>query len=101
MTAKSLVCGGSGPQNGSIAVSERAGVLTLSFKATGLVPGQPVTCGNTCGMVFTNGPQVACGIVGDNGKFTAKVRLSSRLCFGFIPFFDTPTTGKCVPSVKH
>jgi hypothetical protein len=98
LSARSLACGGTGPQSGSIAATERAGVLTLRFRAAGLVPGQPVTCGHTCGMVFTGGPAVSCGTVGANGRFAARVDLPLGVCFGFIPFFDTPTTGKCVPS---
>lgn len=98
LSARSLACGGSGPQNGSIAVTERAGVLTLRFRAAGLVPGQAVTCGYTCGMVFTSGPAVPCGTVTASGRFAAKIELPLGTCFGFIPSFTTPTTGKCVPS---
>ena len=98
LSAKSLACGGSGPQNGSIAVTERAGVLTLRFRAANLVPGQGVSCGYTCGMVFTSGPEVSCGTVGASGRFSSKVELPLGVCFGFIPFFNTPSTGKCVPS---
>jgi len=99
LSTRSLACGGSGPQAGSIAVSERAGVLTLRLRAAGLVPGQAVTCGHTCGAVFTAGPEVACGTVGANGRFAAKVELPLGTCFGFIPFFVTPSTGRCVPSI--
>jgi len=98
LSAKSLACGGSGPQSGSIAVTKRGGVLSFSFKGTGLVPGQAVSCGYTCGMVFTSGPVVACGTVGASGRFSSRVELPVGVCFGFIPFFNTPTTGKCVPS---
>ena len=98
LNAKSLACGGSGPQSGSIAVTEKAGVLTLKFKGEDLVPGQSATCGYTCGMVFTGGPEVACGTVGANGKLSSKIELPLAVCFGFIPFFNTPNTGKCVPS---
>jgi len=98
LSAKSLACGGSGPQNGSIAVTERGGVLTLRFRAADLVPGQAASCGYTCGMVFTSGPEVSCGTVGANGRFSSKVELPVAVCFGFIPFFNTPSTGKCVPS---
>ena len=98
LNAKSLACGGTGPQSGSIAVSEKAGNLTLKFKGANLTPAEAVTCGYTCGMVFTNGPEVACGTVGANGKFSGKIELPVAVCFGFIPFFNTPTTGKCVPS---
>jgi hypothetical protein len=98
MSAQSLACAGSGPQSGSIAVTERAGVLGLRVRGAGLVPGQAVTCGYTCGMVFTGGPVVPCATVAANGKFTAKIALPVGVCFGFIPFFDTPSTGKCVPS---
>jgi hypothetical protein len=98
LSAKSLACAGSGPQSGSIAATERAGVLTLTFRGAELVPGQAITCGYTCGMVFTNGPVVSCGTVGSNGKFVAKIALPHLTCVGFIPFFNTPSTGKCVPS---
>jgi hypothetical protein len=98
LTAKSLACGGTGPQRGSIGVTEKNGVLTLKFKGEDLVPGQGISCGYTCGMVFTNGPEVSCGTVGANGKFSSKIELPLAVCFGFIPFFLTPTTGKCVPS---
>ena len=98
LKTKSLACGGSGPQRGSIAVSEKDGTLTLKFKGEDLFPGQAATCGYTCGMVFTNGPELACGTVGDNGKLSAKIELPLLTCFGFIPFFNTPNTGKCVPS---
>jgi hypothetical protein len=98
LTAKSLACGGSGPQSGSITVTEKNAVLTLKFKGEDLVPGQAVSCGYTCGMVFTNGPEVSCGTVGANGKLSSKVELPLAVCFGFIPFFNTPSTGKCVPS---
>ena len=98
LKVKSLACGGSGKQRGSIAVSEKDGTLTLKFKGEDLVPGQAATCGYTCGMVFTNGPVVPCGTVGDNGKLSAKIELPHVVCFGFIPFFNTPTTGKCVAS---
>jgi hypothetical protein len=98
LSAKSLACGGSGPQSGSIAVTERGGVLTLRFRAANLVPGQAASCGYTCGMVFTSGPEVFCGTVGANGRFSGKVELPVGVCFGFIPFFNTPSTGKCVPS---
>jgi hypothetical protein len=98
LNAKSLACGGTGPQSGAIAVTEKAGTLTLKFKGADLVPGQAVTCGYTCGMVFTSGPEVACGTVGANGKLSSKIDLPLAVCFGFIPFFNTPNTGKCVPS---
>jgi len=98
LSAKSLACGGTGPQSGSIAVSERLGVVTLKVRASGLVPGQPVTCGYTCGMVFTGGPSAPCGTVAASGRFTGTVQLPLGACFGFISFFSTPTTGKCVPS---
>lgn len=98
LSTKSLACGGTGEQGGSITVSERAGNVTLKVRASGLVPGQPVTCGYTCGMVFTNGPSAPCGVVASSGRFTGTVELSLGACFGFIPFFSTPTTGKCVPS---
>ena len=98
LNAKVLACGGSGPQSGSIAVTEKAGMLTLKFKGANLFPGQAVTCGYTCTMVFTNGPEVPCGTVGDNGKFSGKIELPTVTCFGFIPFFNTPNTGKCVAS---
>jgi hypothetical protein len=49
--------------------------------------------------VFTNGPELPCGTVGASGRFTAKVELPAGVCFGFVPFFDTPTTGECVPSI--
>jgi hypothetical protein len=98
LNAKSLACGGSGPQSGRIGVTEKAGVLSLKFKAKDLVPGQTVTCGYTCGMVFTSGPEVSCGTVGESGSFSGKIELPLTVCFGFIPFFNTPTTGKCVPS---
>jgi hypothetical protein len=98
LTAKSLACGGSGPQSGSITVTERTGTLTLKLKADQLVPGQAVSCGYTCGMVFTNGPEVPCGAVGANGKWSSRIDLPLAVCFGFIPFFNTPSTGKCVPS---
>jgi hypothetical protein len=98
VNAKSLACGGTGPQSGAISVKEKAGVLTLKFKAENLTPGQAVTCGYTCGMVFTNGPEVPCETVGANGKWSSSIELPLTTCFGFIPFFNTPTTGKCVPS---
>jgi hypothetical protein len=98
LSSRSLACVGTGPQNGSIAVTERGGVLTLRFRGADLVPGQAITCGHTCGMVFTNGPEVSCGTVGANGRFAARIELPRGICFGFIPFFTTPTTGKCVPS---
>jgi hypothetical protein len=96
--AKSLACGGTGPQSGSIAVTEKGGMLTLKFKGTSLVPAEAATCGYTCQMVFTSGPEVSCGTVGANGKFSGKIELPLTTCFGFIPFFNTPSTGKCVPS---
>jgi hypothetical protein len=99
LTAKSLICAGSGPLGGSIAVAERNGTLTLRVKGTSLVPGQAVTCGYTCGMVFTTPTEGFCGTVGANGRFSGRIDLGARLCFGFIPFFNTPSTGKCVPSV--
>lgn len=98
LTAKVLACGGSGPQSGSITVTQKAGVLTLKARAEDLVPGQAVSCGYTCGMVFTGGPEVSCGTVGANGKWSGRVDLPLAVCFGFIPFFNTPSTGKCVPS---
>jgi hypothetical protein len=98
LNAKSLACGGTGPQNGAIAVTEKGPVLTLKLKGQDLTPGEAVTCGYTCGMVFTNGPEVACGTVDANGKWSSKFDLPLTVCFGFIPFFNTPTTGKCVPS---
>jgi hypothetical protein len=98
LNAKSLACGGTGPQSGSIAVTEKGGVLTLKFKSTNLVPAEAVTCGYTCQMVFTSGPEVSCGTVGASGKFSGKIELPLATCFGFIPFFNTPSTGKCVPS---
>jgi hypothetical protein len=49
-------------------------------------------------MVFTSGPEVPCGTVGASGRFAGKIELPLGMCFGFIPFFNTPTTGKCVPS---
>jgi len=98
LSAKSLACGGTGPQSGSITVTQKNGVLTLKLKGENLVAGQAVTCGYTCGMVFTNGPVVSCGSIDSKGKFSAKVELPVAVCFGFIPFFNTPTTGKCVPS---
>jgi len=98
LNAKSLACGGTGPQSGAIAVTEKAGMLTLKFKGADLVAGEAATCGYTCGMVFTSGPEVACGMVGANGKLSSKIELPLAVCFGFIPFFNTPTTGKCVPS---
>jgi hypothetical protein len=98
LKTKSLACGGTGPQSGSIAVTERAGVLTFRLKGQDLVAGQAVTCGYTCGMVFTGGPEVACGTVGTNGKFSSKLEFPLAVCFGFIPFFNTPSTGKCVAS---
>lgn len=98
LSARSLACGGTGPQSGSIAVTDRAGVLTLKFRGDGLVPGQAITCGHTCGMVFTAGREVPCGTVGASGKFAARIELQRGTCFGFIPFFTTPTTGRCVPS---
>ncbi|HZR82004.1 MAG TPA: hypothetical protein VFD92_12985 [Candidatus Binatia bacterium] len=98
LTAKSLACGGTGPQNGSISVSERRGMLTLRFRGADLFPGQAVTCGYTCGQVFTSGPVVACGTVGATGRFAGTIELPLATCFGFIPFFNTPNTGKCVPS---
>lgn len=98
LNAHSLACGGSGPQSGSIAVTERAGSLSLRFRAANLVPGQAVSCGYTCGMVFTGGPEVFCGTVGASGRFSGKIELPEAVCFGFIPFFETPSTGKCVPS---
>jgi hypothetical protein len=98
LTAKSLACGGTGAQSGSIGATEKNGVLTLKFKGEDLVPGQQISCGYTCGMVFTNGPEVSCGTVGANGKFSSKIELPLAVCVGIIPFFNTPTTGKCVPS---
>ena len=73
-------------------------MLTLKFKGTSLVPAEAATCGYTCQMVFTSGPEVSCGTVGANGKFSGKIELPLTTCFGFIPFFNTPSTGKCVPS---
>lgn len=73
-------------------------LLTLRFRGAGLVPGQAVTCGHTCGMVFTSGPEVSCGTVGASGSFAARIDLPRGTCFGFIPFFTTPTTGRCGPS---
>lgn len=61
LSARSLACGGTGPQSGSIAVTDRAGILTLKFRGAGLVPGQAIICGHTCGMVFTAGREVPCG----------------------------------------
>lgn len=98
LTAKSLACGGTGAQRGSIGATEKNGVLTLKFKGEELVPGQQISCGYTCGMVFINGPEVSCGTVGANGKFSSKIELPLAVCFGIIPFFNTPTTGKCVAS---
>jgi hypothetical protein len=98
LNAKVLACGGTGPQSGSIAVTEKGGTITLKFKGVALVPAESVTCGYTCGMVFTSGPEVPCGTVGANGKFSSKIDLPLGTCFGFIPFFNTPSTGKCVPS---
>jgi hypothetical protein len=96
--AKQLACGGSGAQSGSIAVSRSRGVLTLRLRGSNLVPGQPVRCGYTCGQVFTTGPDVPCGTVAANGRLSARIDLPVNVCFGFIPFFSTPTTGKCVGS---
>lgn len=98
LTAKSLACGGTGKQSGSISVTEKRGVLTLKGKGENLVPGQAVTCGYTCGMVFTAGPELACGTVAPNGRWKGKIELPLAVCFGFIPFFNTPNTGKCVAS---
>jgi hypothetical protein len=98
LKAKSLACGGTGPQAGRISVTERAGVLTLKFKSENLGAGQAVTCGYTCGMVFMSGPEVSCGTIGTNGKWTSKIEMPVTVCFGFIPFFNTPNTGKCVAS---
>jgi hypothetical protein len=98
LNAKSLACGGTGQQSGRIGVTEKAGVLSLKFKAEDLVAGQAVTCGYTCGMVFASGPEVSCGTVTAKGTFSGKIELPLVVCFGFIPFFNTPTTGKCVPS---
>ena len=98
LNSKSLACGGTGAQRGSIAASEKSGVLTLKLKAEDLVPAEAVTCGYTCGMVFTSGPEVSCGMVGPSGKWSGKIDLPLAVCFGFIPFFNTPSTGKCVPS---
>ena len=97
LNGKSLACGGTGPQSGQITVTERDGLLTLILKGKDLVAGQAVTCGYTCGMVFTSGPEVACGTIGANGKWSSKIQLPLATCFGFIPFFK-PSTGKCVPS---
>jgi hypothetical protein len=100
VSAKSLACGGTGPQAGSLSASMRNGLLTIKGKGQGLTPGEAVACGYTCGQVFTSGPQLNCGTVGTNGKWSGRVDLSvPPVCFGFIPFFLTPTTGKCVASV--
>jgi hypothetical protein len=98
LKAKSLACGGTGPQEGYITASERDGVVKLQVKGVGLVPGQAATCGYTCGLVFTSGPVVACGTVNAKGTLDSTVQLPFATCFGFIPFFNTPTTGKCVAS---
>ncbi len=98
LKAKTLACGGSGPQKGDITATESNGVLKIKVKGENLVPGQNATCGYTCGMVFTSGPVVACGTVSPSGRLTATVELPIATCFGFIPFFNTPTTGKCVAS---
>jgi hypothetical protein len=93
-----LACGGTGPQQGTITVTEKDAVLKIKVKGQGLAPGQSATCGYTCGMVFASGPEVFCGTVNDNGKLSGTIELPLATCFGFIPFFNTPTTGKCVGS---
>lgn len=64
LSAKSLACGGTGAQSDSIVATERAGNVVLEIRASGLIPGQPVTCGYTCGVVFTNGPSAPRGVSG-------------------------------------
>ncbi len=99
VNAKSLVCGGSGPVDGSIAVTAKDAILTLKFKGKGLNPGEAVVCGYFCQAVFSGGTEVPCATVDAKGKLKAKVELPQSLCFGFLPFFRTGSNGSCVPSI--
>lgn len=99
INAKSIVCGGSGPLEGSITVKEKDTVLTLKYKGKGILPGQAVVCGYFCQAVFSNEHSTGCGTVDEKGKVSAKIELPQINCFGFIPFFRTGTTGSCVPAI--
>lgn len=98
LKAKTLACGGSGPQQGDITATTQNGLLRIKVKGEDLTPGENATCGYTCGMVFTGGPTVPCGTVSPSGRLVATIEVPVTVCFGFIPFFNTPTTGKCVAS---
>jgi len=98
LKAKSLVCGGSGPAIASVAVTARDAVVTLKFKAKELVANETVMCGFFCNAVGSGGVELPCGTVDENGKWSNSLEQPQSLCYGFIPFFNTGSTGVCVPS---
>lgn len=97
--AKRLLCGGTGPQAGSITATDGAAGMTLRFKAKDLTPLQSVRCGYECGFAGTR-VDVPCGAVEPNGRWAHRLELPTAVCWGFLPFFSTGTTGSCMPGTS-
>ena len=98
VNSKSIVCAGSGPIDGSAKVTRKEQTLTLQFKAKGLTPNTPVTCGYHCMEAFSGGVTVSCGNADEDGKLSRKIELPVTFCYVLIPFFYTGATGSCAPS---
>jgi hypothetical protein len=96
VNAKGLLCGGSGPQAGSIAVAGGDAGLTLRFKAKDLTPFESVRCGYECGFIGTR-VDLPCGTVDPGGRWSHRLEVPTALCWGFLPFFTTGSTGSCMP----
>jgi hypothetical protein len=96
VNAKGILCGGSGPHAGSIAVAGGDSGLTLKFKAKDLTPFESVRCGYECGFIGTR-VDVPCGMVDESGRWSHRLERPTAICWGFLPFFTTGTTGSCMP----
>jgi hypothetical protein len=95
VTAKGILCGGSGPHPGSIAVTGSDSGLTLKFRVKDLTPFQAVRCGYECAFIGTR-VDVPCGMVDQSGRWSHRLERPTAVCWGFLPFFNTGTTGSCM-----
>ena len=98
ITVKSLACENTGQASASVSASVKNGTMTIKVKAKGLTPGDGLACGYTCAQPV-GGAQDICGTVGTNGKGSGTGNFTVPVCFGFMPYFLTATTGKCVAAI--
>jgi hypothetical protein len=97
MSANSFLCGGTGPENAKVTVSEKNSLLTLRFTGRDLTPSEAVTCGYRCSELG-NDASGPCGVVDQHGRWSGKIVLPQVFCWGLVPFFNTGSHGSCLPA---